>query len=284
MNFRKATRKQAKIKLAIQGPSGAGKTYSALLLAKGLVSDWSKVVIIDTENNSADLYAHLGDYNVLPLSPPHSPERYSKAIDLCLQNDIQVIILDSISHCWDYLLDTHAQMTGNSFTNWSKITPRHKSFIQKILAVDKHIIATMRTKQDYVINQKNGKNIPEKIGLKAIQRDGVDYEFTILLELNSTHQATATKDRTNLFHSSSNFTISESTGEQISSWCTQGISASAIKSKVGDCQTLDELKSLYKAYPEWYKELEPLFSKQKQLIIQSTNPKSKSNGTTTSKS
>jgi len=100
MNLRQAQRKQAKIKLALQGVSGCGKTYSSLLLASGM-TDWSKIAVIDTENHSADLYAHLGQYNVLQLSKPFTPERYCTAIQTCEEAGMEVIIIDSISHEWD---------------------------------------------------------------------------------------------------------------------------------------------------------------------------------------
>jgi Rad3-related DNA helicase len=99
MQIRKAERKLAKIRLALQGPAGSGKTYSAILLASGLIGGLSKVCIIDTENQSADLYAHLGDYLVLPLPKPHTPERYIEAIELAEKEGMQCIIIDSISHC-----------------------------------------------------------------------------------------------------------------------------------------------------------------------------------------
>ena len=159
MQLRQSERKQAKIKMALQGASGSGKTYSSLLLAKGLTDgDLSKVAIIDTENGSADLYAHLGNYNVLQLTPPFTPENYIKAMQVCEEAGIKVIIIDSISHEWDELLDFHSKLAGNSFTNWAKVTPRQKGFMNKILQVNAHVIATMRTKQDYVLNWKKRSN------------------------------------------------------------------------------------------------------------------------------
>ncbi|MFT4645936.1 MAG: hypothetical protein ACI8ZX_002359, partial [Planctomycetota bacterium] len=117
MKLTQSTRSNAKMKMALQAPSGAGKSMSALLLAKGLTNDnLSKVAIIDTENKSSNLYAHLGNYNVLSMSPPFSPEKYIEAIDICLKGGMEVIIIDSISHCWDYLLEYHSSMSGNSFT------------------------------------------------------------------------------------------------------------------------------------------------------------------------
>ena len=222
MELRKSSKKQAKIKLALAGCAGSGKTYSSLLLAYGMTNDWSKIAIIDTENGSADLYSHLGNYNVLTLQSPFMPENYIKAIDICEAAGIEVIIIDSISHCWEYLLEFHSQMQGNSFTNWGKITPRQNALIQKILTSKCHIISTLRVKQDYVLNEKNGKLVPEKIGLKSVQRDGVDYEFTIVLDVDMKHFAKASKDRTNLFMDKPEFIINAETGKTILDWCNEG--------------------------------------------------------------
>ena len=219
MQLRQSSRTQAKIKLALQGCSGGGKTMGALLIAYGITSNWGKIAVIDTESSSADLYAHLGNYQVLSLSEPYTPERYIEAINVCEMAGMEVIIIDSISHCWDYLLDYHANLQGNSFTNWAKVTPRQNAFVQKILSSPCHIIATMRTKQDYVLNEKNGKFIPEKVGLKAVQRDNLDYEFTVVLDLNIKHQAVASKDRTNLFMGKPEFVITPDTGREILKWC-----------------------------------------------------------------
>ena len=192
-------------------------------LAKGLLNgNLSQVAIIDTENGSADLYAHLGDYNVVSLKPPYTPQQYVDAIELCEKEGMQVIILDSISHCWDYLLDYHSSLAGNSFTNWAKIKPLEKLFMDKILQCNAHIIATMRTKQDYVLNQKDGKFIPEKVGLKSVQRDGLDYEFTLVFDVDIKHFALSSKDRTGLFMGKPEFIISEDTGKIILNWCNQG--------------------------------------------------------------
>lgn len=228
MQLRKAERRKAKIRVGLAGPSGSGKTYSALLLAKGLASSWDKIVLIDTENGSGDLYAGngvIGDYNVLPLSAPYSPEQYIEAILTCEHAGMEVIIVDSITHEWDGkggILDQHGAMAGNSFTNWNKLTPRHNRFIETMLQSKVHIVATMRTKQDYVLVEKNGKQVPEKVGLKAITRDGVDYEFTLVFDLDIKHMTTAAKDRTGLFSGKPDFTISEQTGEEIRNWCESG--------------------------------------------------------------
>src|SRR5690348_7312053 len=194
MQLQTAERKMARIKMALQGASGSGKTYSALLLGYGLCENWSKIAVIDTENHSAHLYAGLGRYQVVGIDAPFEPEKYIEAIQVCENAGMEVIVMDSLSHEWEGaggILDTHGNMAGNSFINWARLTPRHNAFIQAMLQSSCHIIATIRTKQDYVLTEKNGKQVPEKVGLKAIQREGMDYEFTIVLDLDIKHYATA---------------------------------------------------------------------------------------------
>lgn len=285
MQLRQSERKKAKIKMALQGSAGSGKTYSSLLLAQGLTNgDFSKIAIIDTENGSADLYAHLGNYNVLTLTPPFTPDNYNKAIDVCEKAGIEVIIIDSISHCWDYLLDYHSSLAGNSFTNWAKITPLQKAFTDKILQSDAHIIATMRTKQDYVLNQKDGKYIPEKVGLKAVQKDGLDYEFTIVFDVDIKHFAVSSKDRTGLFMGKPEFIINSATGRKILEWCNSGTNLQDAREKIKNTKNLDELKVLYNQYSNWRELLEYDFKVQKDTINSKEillNPKSFStNGST----
>lgn len=287
MQLRKSQRQKAKIKLAIQAPSGAGKSYSSLLIAKGLTGgDFSKVAIIDTENGSADLYAHLGSYNVLTLKPPYTPETYIEAIDICLKAEMEVIIIDSISHCWDYLLEYHSSLPGNSFANWNKITPRQKKFIHKILQSDAHFIATMRVKQDYVINNKNGKMVPEKVGLKAVQRDSVDYEFTIVFDLDIKHYAKVSKDRTGLFTDKPEFIITSGVGTQIKEWCNSGMDLDEVKKKIKICTTNSQLNSLYQEFIAFKDVLNKDFIQQQEVInhlsINHHQSKIKQNGTTSS--
>ncbi len=218
MQLRQSMRRAAKMRLALEGASGSGKSYSSLLIAYGMTGDWSKIAVIDSENCSADLYAHLGNYQVLILED-YAPETYIQAIELCEQAGVEVIIIDSISHCWDYLLDFHANLQGNSFANWAKVTPRQNAFIQRILNSSCHVICTMRSKQDYVLSDKNGKIVPEKVGLKAVQRDNVDYEFTAVLDIGMNHRATTSKDRTGLFTGHPEFLITPAVGQTILKWC-----------------------------------------------------------------
>ena len=105
MNLFKSERRQAKIKLALQGVSGSGKTYSALLLAYGITNDWSKIAVIDAESGSSNCYALLGNYNVLTLSPPYTPESYMEALDVCVEAGVEIIIVDGIRRAWEFLLE-----------------------------------------------------------------------------------------------------------------------------------------------------------------------------------
>ncbi|MFC2118988.1 AAA family ATPase [Bacteroidota bacterium] len=247
MNLRKAERKQARIKMGLMGPSGSGKTYGALQIAYGLTGDYSKIVVIDTENHSADLYSHLGDYQVIGLGAPFTPERYIEALTLCEESGMEVIIIDSISHEWSEeggILDTHSSMAGNSFTNWNKITPRHNAFVQSILQSSCHVIATIRSKQDYVISEKNGKMVPEKVGLKGVTRDNMDYEFTLVLNIDIQHNAKASKDRTGLFMDKPEFIITPETGKTISKWCHFDDNTEGIFNQIEGATTVEELKRI----------------------------------------
>ena len=271
MQLQKAERKKAWIKVGIQGPSGSGKTFSSLLLAFGLTDDWTKIAVIDTENQSANLYDFLGPYQVLPLEAPFSPERYIEAIRYCVKEGIQVVIIDSISHEWESsggILDVHSQMAGNSFTNWAKLTPRHTAFVQEILQSPVHIIANMRTKQDYVLVDKNGKTVPEKVGMKSITREGMEYEFTLAFELDMKHNATATKDRTFLFMDKPEFKISTGTGKAILEWCQSGkeTSLDEVNERINECKTLQELLNLYYAYPRFNMTLQKEFEAHKKRL------------------
>jgi hypothetical protein len=269
MQLHKAERKQALIKLALQGHSGSGKTYSSLLLAYGLVGNWNHIAVIDTENNSSHLYSHLGSYNVLSLSEPFSPERYIEALEACEKAGMRVIIIDSISQEWEGsggIIETHGNMAGNSFTNWNRVTPRHNAFVQKILQSPCHIIATIRSKQDYVLTDKNGKMVPEKVGLKGVTRDGMDYEFTLVLDLDIKHQATASKDRTGLFSNPLPFLITDQIGNKIKMWCLGEDLIKNVELQINEAQTVQELRNIIIKYPSLRTKIKPLCIQRKNEI------------------
>jgi len=256
IQLKKATRKQVKLRLGLSAVSGGGKTMSALLMAYGMTNDWSKIAIIDSENGSASLYSHLGEFNVIDLEAPYSPERYIEAIKTCENAGMEVIITDSITHEWEGeggCLDIHSKMTGNGYTNWSIITPRHQRFINTMLSSKCHIISCVRRKQDYEmqLNEK-GKQAPVKVGLKEITREGFEYELTINFTLEVNHQATASKDRTGLFMDKPPFIINEETGKQLIEWCNNG---EVIKTPTEEIKEADSIESLVRIWTK-YKSLQ----------------------------
>ena len=220
--FNKATKKKSKLRLLLDGASGSGKTWGALLIASEL---GKRIAFIDTEKGSASLYSDSFDFDVLDLRPPYEPEKFIEAIKNA-EEDYDVLVIDSITHEWSGTggcLDIHSKMTGNSYTNWSKVTPRHNKFVEAILQSPLHIVATARSKSDYVIEENSrGKVAPVKIGTKTEQRDGMDFEFTTVLRLNQNHMFTATKDRTSLFDSKEALLTNEH-GKLLLNWLNGGV-------------------------------------------------------------
>lgn len=220
--IKRASRNKIPLKIGVSGPSGSGKTYSSLLIAKGMLGKLDNVVVLDTENQSANLYAHLGDYSVLPLTPPYEPSRFVSAIDYIIKElpETEMIIIDSTSHEWDGeggCLDIQ-QKLGGKFQDWAKVSEMHKKFISGILQAPVHVICTMRKKQDYQMNMVNGRTKVEKVGLKEVQRDGFEYELTTNFEMDMNHRAIAGKDRTGMFSTDLPFAIDEKIGIKINNW------------------------------------------------------------------
>ena len=253
MQLQKAERQQVKLRIGISGASGFGKTYSALLLAYGITNDYSKIAVIDTENGSASLYAHLGGFNVINLNGPYPPENYIKAIELCEKSGIQVIVIDSVSHEWNGVggcLEIHEKL-GGRFQDWGKVSPRHQAFIDKILQSSCHIITTTRRKVDYSMEtESNGKTKVVKLGTKEITREGFEYELTVNLELiNDNHLAKASKDRTGLFMNKPEFVINSATGKKLIAWCNEGIDLKYVMDQIEVCTTIEGLRHIYQKYP-----------------------------------
>jgi hypothetical protein len=229
MELKKASRKKVKIKIGINGPSGSGKTMGALKIAKGLCGSWAKIGVVDTENGSASLYEHLGDFLTLDLSAPFSPERYIEAIQTCENAGMEVIIIDSGTQEWsgiggyNDLTDrlAEASFKGNSWSARSKTMPRHRKFIDYILQSKCHIIVCNRSKVETVMG--DDKKV-KKIGMKEIQDGEFEYEMSIVFTIDrDTHTSIATKDRTEVFEGKDPFIITEKTGIQLLEWCEKGI-------------------------------------------------------------
>lgn len=252
IQLKKATRKQVKLRLNISAPSGAGKTYSALRMAKGLCNDWTKVAVIDTENGSASLYSDLGDFNVIDLTPPFTPEKYIEAINACVVGGMEVVIIDSSTHEWACLIEENellaqSKFRGNTWSAWSVTTPRHDKFINAVLHCPLHVITCTRSKMETVMG--DDKKV-KKVGMKDVQREGWEYELTISLNIDrDTHLAIPSKDRTNLFEGKNPFLITEETGKLISEWCNSG--ESELKVAIDEMKlvaTLDEMKVIWSKY------------------------------------
>lgn len=263
MKFEKAMRKKAKLRLALTGPSGSGKTYSALLIAKGI---GGKIAVVDTEKGSASLYSDIAEFDVLELEPPFSPERFIEAIQAAEQADYDTLVIDSITHEWGgvggclELVDAIAKnkYRGNSWSAWSDINPRHRLFLDSILRSPMHIIATMRSKTETAQVEENGRKKVAKLGMKSEQRDGVEYEFTTVLDIvHETHHANATKDRTKLFSNSDPEKLSEETGRKLLAWLESGVNPldEALKHFVELAQNSTSIDDLKPAFEEAWKSL-----------------------------
>lgn len=219
--FKRAERRRVKLKLAITGPSGSGKTFSALEVASGL---GARVALVDTENDSASLYSEHFAFDSMVIQPPYTINKYVEAIKAAVAEKYDVLVIDSISHAWAgegglmAKKDALDARGGNSYTNWAGITKEQEVFKAQLLNSDIHLICTMRSKQDYVLeNNDKGKSVPRKVGMAPIQRDGMEYEFTTVFDVAMDHNASTSKDRTGLFDNQI-AKLSKQVGEKFIAW------------------------------------------------------------------
>ena len=198
MVFKKATKKDSKLRLGLMGPAGSGKTYTALAVAKHF---GGRVAVIDSEHGSASKYADLFDFDVLELAS-FSPNDYTNAIKAAEGYD--VLIVDSLSHAWSgkngalELVDKAAarSKSGNSFAAWREVTPLHNQMVEAIMGAKLHLIATLRSKTEYVLEENDrGKRVPRKVGMAPVQRDGLEYEFDVVGDLDWENRLVVTKTR-----------------------------------------------------------------------------------------
>lgn len=223
--FQKAKKEKIYLKVLLAGASGSGKSYSALKLATGIANKMGgRIAAIDTEAGRIRYYANEFDFDDLQLSEPYTPEKYIEAITQAVDGGYSVLIIDSITHEWNYILDQVDKIPGtNSYTKWGKLTPRHNKFTEKVIQSPINIIATVRGKDAYVLEQdKNGKQVPKKVGLGYTQRDGLEYEYTVTFNIDQTnHVATAQKDNTHLFENKYEM-LTEKDGEALYEWANSG--------------------------------------------------------------
>lgn len=252
MTFTRARRAHARLRLAVVAVSGGGKTMGSLRVAKGLVEGLldmgvleggieGKIAMIDSERKSASLYSDVVPFDTLELEPPYSVDRYQQAVDAAERAGYAVCIIDQISHAWagpggqlEYVDALKAQ-SRNAMSPWAKVTPMQQEFYDRILRTPMHIIATMRAKSEWVIDEimvdGRVKKVPRKIGLSPVQREGIEYEFTSCLDVDlEAHMATASKDRTRLFMGRQTL-LDETCGRKLAEWL-----------QTGEATTVEDLK------------------------------------------
>lgn len=232
MAFVKAVREKVYLKALLTGASGSGKSQSALELAMGIAKKCgSGIAYIGTEGDRDKLYAQYkskhGDYSfeydLLQLDDPFTTDKYIAAIDEALDAGYKVIIIDGLSAEWKWLNDTHDKMPGNSFTNWGKLKPKHRMLIDKILVSPAHILCCARGKDEWLMEEKNGKQVPKKVGLGSQTDKDISYEMMLSLQLDQdTHIAHADKDNTGLWDENRYSVICAKDGEALYDWCENG--------------------------------------------------------------
>jgi DNA polymerase III delta prime subunit len=224
--FKKATKHQQKLRLAISGPAGSGKTYTALAIAKHL---GARVALIDTEHGSASLYAgDVADFDTNELEH-FSVQNYLRAMREAAQAGYDVLVIDSMTHAWagkGGILE-EADKRGGKFQAWAELTPLQQSLIEAVLSYPGHVIATMRSKMEYkatVTKNRNGDDSikVEKLGLAPVQREGVEYEFTLMLDMNERHVGTITKSRCSALEGAVLTKPGKELAEQLLAWLNSG--------------------------------------------------------------
>lgn len=203
--FVPATKAEAKARVAVTGPSGSGKTYTSLTWAT-VLADGGQIAVVDTERGSAKLYADRFKFDVLTMTPPFHPERLIEAFKAAEAAGYSVVVVDSLSHFWtgpggvlEIVDEAKARFKGNSHSAWQVGTPLQQRMVDAILGFDGHAIAAMRAKTEWAMEQDDrGRVSPKKIGLAPQQRDMIEYEFTLMLDIDTEHRASVSKTRCEL--------------------------------------------------------------------------------------
>lgn len=244
MAFTKAIKTKSKLRLAIFGPSGGGKTFSALRIAKGMASP-EKIALIDTEHGSAAKYSDRFTFDTDELSNP-SIDNLIRKLEEAASAGYEVVIIDSLSHAWQELLDemdrlAKAKCSGNSFAAWRDGTPKQRRLITAILDYPGHIIATMRVKTEWIIEQNDrGKATPRRKGLSPEQGKGIEYEFDMLMEIGEEHIANIIKDRTGKYQDAIIEKPGEAFGKDLIAWLTDGIEPAKPKEPISAGHDADD--------------------------------------------
>ena len=224
LTFTKAEKKKAKLRLALFGPSGSGKTFTGLRIATGMAG---RIAVIDTENESASKYADRFTFDTLNLQNK-SIDGVCEAFQAAATQKFDIVIIDSLSHAWQELLDevdalAASKFRGNSHAAWSYGTPKQRQLVRAILDCPFHLIGTMRSKTLWTAEEINGKKKPVKIGLAPEQGKGIEYEFDMLMEIDFEHRATIGKDRTGKYQDKVILKPGEELGKDLIAWLNSGV-------------------------------------------------------------
>lgn len=223
--FQKAKKEKIYVKALLFGSSGSGKTYSALRLATGIYKNCggTGIAVIDTEAGRSKYYANEFDFDVLELSEPYTPEKFIDAIQAAINGGYKVLVIDSTSHEWQYLTaQANAQSTKNPYAAWGKLKPRHRVFMEKLLFSPIHIVSTGRGKDEYTMDDSDGKKSLKKVGVGVQQDKDAEYDYTVAFNImQDTHMAEATKDNTHLFEGNIRI-LTEEDGEKLFNWANSG--------------------------------------------------------------
>ena len=257
--FKKATKAQAKLRAAVFGPSGAGKTFSCLRIARGLAGAAGSVAVIDTERGSASKYADRFEFDVMELED-QTIEGYCHAIRQAAEAGYAVLLIDSLSHGWQTLLEeveklAKAKYRGNTWSAWSEGTPLQRKLVQAILNYPGHVLATMRSKTEWTtVDSGNGKKTPQRIGLAPEQGKGVEYEFDLLVEISTEHIANVIKDRTGKFQDKLIEKPGEDFGKSLAAWLSEGepakpepSAADNARNAIAKADSLERLEAIRRA-------------------------------------
>jgi len=229
MGFKKATKAAAKLRLGLVGPAGSGKTMTALRIAAGI---GGKIAVIDTERGSASLYSGERGmaFDVLELDS-YEVEKFIEGIGQAVDGGYDVLIIDSLSHAWAgkggilEFVDKAGKrnQSGGNFGAWRDATPRHNALVEAILGAPLHVICTLRSKVEYVVESVGGRNQVRKVGLQPVQRDGLEYEFTVVGDVTQEHDLIVTKTRAAFLKDAVINQAGEELGKQLAAWLSDGL-------------------------------------------------------------
>jgi hypothetical protein len=227
MTFKRATRSQARLRLGLVGPAGSGKTMTALRIASGL---GGSIAVVDTERGSASLY--MGErgmeFDVIELDS-YEVENFIEAINAAAAGGYSTLIIDSLSHAWagkggilEFVDKAGKRQGGGNFGAWRDATPRHNALVDAILGAPLHVICTLRSKVEYVVENVNGRNQVRKVGMQPVQRDGLEYEFTVVGDVTQDHDLIVTKTRAAFLKDQVIREAGEDLGKQLAGWLSTG--------------------------------------------------------------